>query len=320
MSILGITMGDAAGVGPEIVLRTFAEGRLDARSVVVGDMSVLRRCAEQLGLDVRLRAVEAPEPSGEALSVIDAQCLRGDDFEPGRVSQASGQAALRYVDTATRMTLAGDLSAVVTLPMNKQATRLSVGDFTGHTEYIARLCQAKTYTMMLASDELIVTHISTHVALRVAIEALRAERVYEVIKLTDRAVEKLGRNRTIAVLGLNPHAGEDGAFGCEEPDHIVPAVERAKVDGIDAVGPLPPDTVFAKAIDGEYGAVVCMYHDQGHIPMKMIGFDRAVNVTLGLPIIRTSVDHGTAFDIAWRGQASINSFLKACEMARALAE
>jgi 4-hydroxythreonine-4-phosphate dehydrogenase len=320
MSILGITMGDAAGVGPEIALRTFAEGRLDPDSVVVGDLSVLRRCAETLGLNVPLRAVEAPQPSREALSVIDRQCLRGDDFEPGAVSEAAGRAALQYVETATNMTLAGDLSAVVTLPMNKQATRLSRGDFTGHTEYIARLCGAQTYTMMLASDELIVTHISTHVALRVAIETLRDERVYDVIKLTDRALEKLGRTRRIAVLGLNPHAGEEGAFGCEEPDHIVPAVERAKVDGIDAVGPLPPDTVFARAIDGHYGAVVCMYHDQGHIPMKMIGFDRAVNVTLGLPIVRTSVDHGTAFDIAWRGQASINSFLKACEMARSLAE
>lgn len=318
MSVLGITMGDASGVGPEIALRSYADGMLGTDCVVVGDLDVLRRCREHLKLDVPLQPVVEPKPSPDALAVLDCELLQGAQVPIGHLSAATGKAALTYVDRATRLALDGKLSAVVTLPMNKQATRMSTPDFTGHTEYIADLCQARSYTMMLACEELIVTHISTHVALRVAIETLRSDRVWEVIRLTAEAVEKLGRNPRIAVLGLNPHAGEEGAFGCEEGEDIVPGVQRARLEGIDAVGPLPPDTVFGKAIKGQFGAVVCMYHDQGHIPMKMLGFDRAVNVTLGLPIVRTSVDHGTAFDIAWQGKASVTSLVNACRMAREL--
>jgi 4-hydroxythreonine-4-phosphate dehydrogenase len=319
MSVLGITMGDAAGVGPEIALRSYAEGKLPENCLVIGDLSVLEQCRGHLGLDVRLSSVEEPVGSAQALSVLDCGLLAGTDVPIGQVDKATGHAALMYVERAAKLALDSQLLGIVTLPMNKQATRLSHGNFTGHTEFIADLCDCRNYTMMLASEELIVTHVSTHVALRVAIEMLRSDRVWEVIRLTADAVERLGRNRRIAVLGLNPHAGEEGAFGCEEGEGIVPAVERAKVEGIDAVGPLPPDTVFGKAIRGEFGAVVCMYHDQGHIPMKMIGFDRAVNVTLGLPIVRTSVDHGTAFDIAWQGKASVTSLVNACTMAGQLA-
>ena len=245
--------------------------------------------------------------------------LEADDVPVGELSRESGQAALAYVAFATREALAGSLDAIVTLPMNKEATRLSAPDFTGHTGYIAGLCGTSGYTMMLATDELIATHVSTHVSLRDAIDAVTPGRIREVIDLTHDAVIRLGRPGPIAVLGLNPHAGEGGAFGREEIESIAPAVASAVGDGIDAVGPLPPDTVFASARAGNYSAVVCMYHDQGHVPMKLVAFEEAVNVTLGLPIVRTSVDHGTAFDIAWQGKASTTSFLNACAMARQLA-
>jgi len=172
---------------------------------------------------------------------------------------------------------------------------------------------------MLASARLLVTHVSTHVSLRRAVETLTSDRILDVIVLTQEAAVKLGRRPRIAVMALNPHGGEDGAFGREEIEHIRPAVQAAREQGIDAVGPLPPDTVFARALGGDYGAVVCMYHDQGHIVMKTLGFEQTVNVTLGLPIVRTSVDHGTAFDIAWQGVASTESFVNACRLAEQIA-
>jgi 4-hydroxythreonine-4-phosphate dehydrogenase len=313
-------MGDSSGVGPEIVLRAFRQGEIPADAVVVGDLSVLRLCARVLGVEVPLRAASHPgdvEPG--ALNTVDLGLLTGDDVRIGEVSRASGRAALRYVEHATRLALAGGVSAVVTLPIHKEATGLSEPGFTGHTEYIAGLCGASRYTMMLASERLIATHVSTHVALREAIERVQRDRVLDVVRLTDAALRRLRPTRRIAVAGLNPHAGENGAFGDEERTRIAPAVELARAEGIDAAGPLPPDTVFMQALAGRYDAVVCMYHDQGHIPMKLLDFEGGVNVTLGLPIVRTSVDHGTAFDIAYQGKAFTRSLRDACAMAVRLA-
>ena len=237
----------------------------------------------------------------------------------GQISRASGSAALRYVEHATRLALEGRVSAVVTLPINKEATGLSEPGFSGHTEYIAAMCGTSGYTMMLASERLIVTHVSTHLALREAIDRVRRDRVLEVIRLTDSALRKLRPRRRVAVAGLNPHAGENGAFGDEDLAEIRPAVELARAEGMDAHGPEPPDTVFMHVLNGRYDAVVCMYHDQGHIPMKLLDFEGGVNVTLGLPIVRTSVDHGTAFDIAYQGKAFTKSLHDACVMAERLA-
>jgi len=316
---IGVTMGDASGVGPEIALTAFARGRMPGDAVVIGDLAVLERCNEALGLGVRLRKVaELGEGAPGELCVHDMALLAEGNLRIGQMSEESGRAALAYVEFATRRALAGDLRAVVTLPMNKEATRLSLPDFTGHTEFIAGLCGAPGPVMMLASPDLLASHVSTHVSLREAIDAVTGQRVHRVIALTDWAAAKLGRARRIAVMGLNPHAGEGGAFGREEIECIAPAVERAHAEGIDAVGPLPPDTVFKRALAGEFGAVVCMYHDQGHVAMKAIAFEESVNVTLGLPIVRTSVDHGTAFDIAWKGVASIGSFVNACRLAEQL--
>jgi 4-hydroxythreonine-4-phosphate dehydrogenase len=317
---IAVTMGDGSGVGPEIALAAWRKGELPPQILLVGDLAVLRLCDRTLGYGVPLRAAAGPadvEPG--ALNVLDLGLLREDDVRVGEISRASGHAALRYVERATRLALDGAVAAVVTLPINKEATALSEPGFSGHTEYVAALCGAEVYTMMLASERLIATHVSTHLPLCRAIERVTRGTVLDVVRLTDGALRKLRPARRIAVAGLNPHAGESGAFGREEIDEIAPAVEAARAEGIDATGPHPPDTVFMHALAGRHDAVVCMYHDQGHIPMKLLDFEGGVNVTLGLPIVRTSVDHGTAFDIAWQGKAFTGSLRDACAMALRLA-
>jgi len=319
--MLGVTMGDANGVGPEILLQTYQKKMLPPECVVIGDYEILVKCDEMLDLQIPFRRITSvDEFQAGSLNVYDMALLQRNDLEVGRLSQKVGYAARRYVEQATELALAGVIEAIVTLPINKEATRLSDATFTGHTELIAGICGQTNYTMMLASDRLIVTHVSTHVSLKGAVAQVRAKRIYDVIRLTEAAVGKLRPQKRIAVAGLNPHAGEHGAFGSEDIDEIRPAVERASQEGLDVVGPLPPDTVFLQAVNGRYDAVVAMYHDQGHIPMKLLAFDSGVNVTLGLQIIRTSVDHGTAYDIAYQGIASTNSFQAACQMARQLAE
>lgn len=317
--IIAVTMGDSSGVGPEILLHAYAKGELPD-ALAIGDASVLAACNEALGYGVPIRGVTSPaEYKPHALNVIDLGLLAGDDVQVGQVSMQSGAAALAYVERAVRLALDRGVDAVVTLPIHKEATRLGHPGFSGHTDYIAGLCGVTHHTMMLASDRLIVTHVSTHVALRQALDQVTAERVLATIRLTHQALPRLRPQRRIAVAGLNPHAGEGGAFGTEDRDAIAPAVAQARAEGIDAHGPRPPDTIFRDTLAGRYDAVVCMYHDQGHIPMKLLDFEGGVNVTLGLPIVRTSVDHGTAFDIAWQGVAFTDSLRNACAMARRLA-
>ena len=254
------------------------------------------------------------------LNVIDLGILRCADVTPGQLSRSSGAAARAYVVAATRAALAGEIAAMVTLPMNKEATQLSDPGFVGHTELIGGLCGVEDVTIMLASDQLIVTHVTTHVSLQTAIERTRKERICTILRLTSDAVGKLIPNPRIAVAGLNPHAGEHGLFGDEEIREIRPAVEWAKSQGMPVDGPFPPDTVFYLAVrKKKFDAIVCMYHDQGHVPLKLLDFEGGVNVALGLPIIRTSVDHGTAFDIAGQGVASGVSLVKALEFADRLA-
>jgi 4-hydroxythreonine-4-phosphate dehydrogenase len=245
--------------------------------------------------------------------------LEEEDLKIGELSKASGHAALKYVQCATELALEGKVTAEVTMPINKEATRLSNPGFTGHTGHIAELCGRDKYTLMLASEKLIVTHVSTHVSLRNAIESVKRDQVFDVIKLTRDVLPKLRQSSRIAVAGLNPHAGENGAFGTEDLEEIMPAVKKAQAEGMEVSGPFPPDTIFMDMLKGKYDAVVCMYHDQGHIPMKVLDFQGGINVTLGLPIIRTSVDHGTAFDIAYKGVAFTESLRDACRLAEKLA-
>jgi 4-hydroxythreonine-4-phosphate dehydrogenase len=312
---MAVTMGDASGVGPEIVLRCAAARRLgapDAPVVVYGDAAVLRHGASLLGLDVEVVAVDGPSRAvgdvGRTLVVVDLGLLAASDHRPGQLDAAAGAAARAYVERATADALAGHVAGIVTMPINKEATQLTDPSFVGHTELIAALCGAERVTMMLTEGRVSVTHVSTHCSLREAIERVTTERVLEVVRLTHSSLRRLIERPRIAVCGLNPHAGEHGLFGSEDRERIAPAVVAARAEGIDASGPLPADTVFHQAVHRDrYDAIVCMYHDQGHAPMKLLAFDRGVNVTLGLPIVRTSVDHGTAFDIAWTGTAFTES-------------
>ena len=323
---MAITMGDASGVGPEIVLRRAAEGALrDGATVVFGDAAVLEHGRDLLGLALPIETIgQAGNAHPGPLCVVDAGLLSARDHRPGELDAASGAAARAYVAAATDAALAGDVAGIVTMPMNKEATQLTDPTFVGHTEFIAERCGARSVTMMLTADtphgSVAVTHVSTHCSLREAIERVRHDRVLDVIRLTDRALRGYLDAPRIAVCGVNPHAGEHGLFGSEDAEHIAPAIKSARAEGIDATGPHPADTVFFQAVHRDrFDAIVVMYHDQGHAPMKLMAFDTGVNVTLGLPIIRTSVDHGTAFDIAWKGEAFTGSLDHALAYANRLA-
>ena len=307
---IAITMGDPSGVGPEIVLRRHAAGQLPDDVIVYGDLAILRHGAALLGLD----------PALSGLRVADAGLLSAADHRPGVIDAASGAAAREYVLTATQAALAGEVAAIVTMPMNKEATQLSDPTFVGHTELIAAACGVSRFSMMLTAGDLAVTHVSTHVSLQEAIRRVTVERVREVIELTHDTLRRFLERPRIAVCGLNPHAGEHGLFGDEDAVSITPAIEAAVRDGFDVSGPHPADTVFHQAVHRKrFDAIVCMYHDQGHTPMKLLAFESGVNVTIGLPIVRTSVDHGTAFDIAWQGVAFTESLEHALAWARKLA-
>lgn len=334
---MAITMGDPSGVGGEIVLRAAVADEFGGlRQVVVyGDAAVLAHGADLLGLDVAIDVVDDPADARSIasgrLAVVDLHLLTAADHRPGQLDAASGAAARAYVARATADALAGAVAGLVTMPMNKEATQLRDPRFVGHTEMIAEQCGAERVTMMLTAaldpvpddgvegHDIAVTHVSTHCSLRQAIERVRPDRVRDVIDLTHAALSRFLDAPRIAVCGLNPHAGEHGLFGTEDAEQIAPAIESAIADGLDVSGPHPADTVFFQAVHRRrYDAIVCMYHDQGHGPMKLLAFDSGVNVTLGLPIIRTSVDHGTAFDIAWQGVAFTDSLRHALAYAHKL--
>ncbi|HEX4808089.1 MAG TPA: 4-hydroxythreonine-4-phosphate dehydrogenase PdxA [Bryobacteraceae bacterium] len=321
-NLFGITLGDSSGVGPEILLKAFRVAQVTNPIVVYGDYEALAYYNGLLRYDVPLRRVQHPSAYGEgALNVIDPGLLTTADITPGALNPKSGAAAREYVIAAAKAALAGDIAAMVTLPMNKEATQMSDASFVGHTELIGAVCGVYDVTIMLASDQLIVTHVSTHCSLAEAIERVKQPRIRTILRLTSDAVARLIPNPRIAVAGLNPHAGENGLFGHEEIEEISPAVQWAQAQGMPVSGPFPPDTLFYLAVRKKrFDAIVCMYHDQGHVPLKLLDFEGGVNIALGLPIIRTSVDHGTAFDIAGKGIAQTGSFLKALRFAVRLAQ
>jgi 4-hydroxythreonine-4-phosphate dehydrogenase len=315
--VFGITMGDSSGVGPEILLKSFKEGSLKWPLVAYGDLAALQWYNERFGWNVPLRSIASvSEIQQGSLNVLDAKLLSSADITPGEINAKSGHAAREYVIAATKAALKGEIAAMITLPMNKESTQKTDPSFVGHTELIGAVCGVDDVTIMLASDQLIVTHVSTHCSLADAIARAKQPRIKTILKLTSDAVAALIDKPRIAVAGLNPHAGEHGLFGREEIEEIEPAVEWARAQGMPVEGPLPPDTLFYMAVRRKrFDAVVCMYHDQGHVPLKLLDFEGGVNVALGLPIIRTSVDHGTAFDIAGKGVAQTDSFIKAIEFA-----
>jgi 4-hydroxythreonine-4-phosphate dehydrogenase len=305
--VVAITMGDPAGIGPEIVLKALADPDIAslAHFVIVGDRDVLRAAEATTGI-----AVE----SLDRVSVRHVDALQGATVVTGQLDAACGRAAIAYVRDATEMCLRGDAVAMVTAPINKEAVARSGRAFSGHTEFIAELCGVSDSRMMLANARLLVVHVSTHVALRDACQPT-VPGILRTISLGHEALGWLGHTAPrIAVCGLNPHAGEHGLFGDEEEQVVVPAIEAARARGIACHGPFAPDTIFIEAWAGKWDLVVVMYHDQGHIPMKLLDFANTVNVTLGIPIVRTSVDHGTAFDIAGRGIADPTSMKAALRL------
>jgi 4-hydroxythreonine-4-phosphate dehydrogenase len=321
-------MGDAAGIGPEVIVKALRRETVYqmCRPVVIGDAKILRRAAGIAGADgIPVRAIrdvgEARFVHGE-IDCLDLDLLP-EDLPFGRLSAAAGDAAFRFIEKAVELALRGDIDAICTAPLNKEALHLAGHRFPGHTEILAELTGTADYAMMLATGKLKVIHLTTHVGLIRAIEMIDPERTYRVIRLAHETLQRAGVSRPrIAVCGINPHAGENGLFGNgEEETKLAPGIRRAAEEGIDVSGPHPADTLFYRAARGDFDVVVACYHDQGHAPVKVLGIEEGVNITVGLKggIVRTSVDHGTAFDIAGRNQADERSMVAALRAAAELA-
>jgi 4-hydroxythreonine-4-phosphate dehydrogenase len=322
--ILGLTVGDPSGIGPEIACTATRkiEGTRDCRCILYGDERVIRRsmpCVhETRGLN-RITDATAYQPG--MINYVEVGSIT-QDYEFRKVQGHCGKAAYDYVECAIRDAMAGRIDAVVTGPLNKEALNLGGKHFAGHTEIFAHLTGCKEYAMLLTGGALRVIHVSTHCSLREACDRAKKARILKVIDLANESAQALaGMDRPrIAVAGLNPHCGEGGLFGREEIDEIIPAIEEAQARGMDVTGPVPPDTVYMKAHNGMFDIVVAMYHDQGHIPLKIVDFMGGVNITVGLPVIRTSVDHGTAFGRAGQGRAGDSSLVAAIDAAILLAK
>jgi len=330
--IIGITIGDPAGIGAEITVRALYRKEIYKKSqpVVIGSKSVIRDAMRMIPSNLELNVInDIEEIKGEfgIIDLLDLDNIRLDEFDYGKVSAKAGKASLDYIYKGIDLAMAKQIDAVVTGPIHKESIKAAGSPYAGHTEIFATHTKTKDYAMMLADKHLKVIHVSTHVSLREACDLVKKERVLTVIRLADKVLKDLGaKNPKIGVAGLNPHAGEGGLFGWEEVEEIIPAINQAKNEGIDVEGPIPPDTIFSKVMGKQYDIAVVMYHDQGHIPMKVTGFKynkktnrwssmSGVNVTVGLPIIRTSVDHGVAFGKAGEGRANEESMVEAIQMA-----
>ena len=321
--IMAVTMGDPGGVGAEIILKAFRDDGLwqGVTPVVYGDMARLKALVEPNVLPIELVPVEDPSAAEgifPKLAVIDFENV-GVDFPYGQISAEAGRAALDYIEAAAKAALAGEVAALVTAPISKEAIRKAGSSFTGHTDMLAAMAGTSRYAMTLVAGSLRAVFATAHIPLGDVAATLTRRRVLECIELSAEALKLLGESdANIAVLGLNPHAGEGGFLGSEEDEVIVPAIREAKQKGINCDGPVPADTAFYRMKGGEFGICVAMYHDQGHAPLKLVAFETGVNWTVGLPFIRTSPDHGTAFDIAGTGKARSESFRAAYSHAKRL--
>jgi len=326
--IIGITMGDPAGIGPEIIVRYFQENKAHRGDdiLIIGDESILDEIAKRIygypSSNFHSISFFSEARFDEGLiNVLDLKNIRMEQVKIGKATDACGKASVEYIKKAIDLCKRGDLQAMVTAPINKEAMNLAGFHYAGHTELLAQRTNTHNYSMMLAGGSLRVVLVTTHAAICDVSFKITQDRVYRTICLTYQWLAKFYPQKTnIAVCGLNPHAGENGLFGREELECISPAIAKAQSENIPVEGPYPADTLFYHAKKGMFGAVVVMYHDQGLIPLKMLAFDTGVNITLGLPIIRTSVDHGTAYDIAWQGRAKISSLTAALETAAYLAQ
>lgn len=324
---IAMTMGDPAGVGPELCLKVATDARVLARCVpiIVGDAEVLARVGAACGLAAPQRVVSLdawPDTCRrlDAAAVLDCRAIAASDVRPGEVDAVCGRASYVYIDRAIAAAMAGEVDGVATAPIHKEALRRAGIDHPGHTEIFAEKSGAARIAMMLTAEPITVSLVTTHIGYRDVADRLTTSRIVDVIELTHEAMRRMrGREPRLVVCGLNPHAGEHGLFGSGEEERIIaPAVAAARQRSIDVEGPLPPDTAFVPGRLAHTDAYVCMYHDQGLIPLKLLAFDTAVNVTLGLPIVRTSADHGTAMDIAWLGKARAESMTQAVLLAEKL--
>ncbi|AGA77196.1 4-hydroxythreonine-4-phosphate dehydrogenase PdxA [Echinicola vietnamensis] len=335
--IIAITMGDPAGIGPEIIVKSFRDGGLHAKCkpLVVGDATTIAHMAEQLQAPLTVKPIETVQAANfdpQVIEVLDLKNVDHDLLEMGKVSAMAGAAAFQSVKRTIELALAEEVDATVTSPINKESINLAGHHYAGHTEIYAEFTGTEKFAMLLVEQNLRVIHVTTHVPLRQACDLVKKDRVLDVVRLLHHACVQFGiESPRIGVAGLNPHAGDGGLFGTEDDEEILPAVQAAKAEGFEVEGPVPPDTLFAKAVQGYYDGCVAMYHDQGHIPFKMVGFKwnnesktmesvKGVNITLGLPIIRTSVDHGTAFEIAGQGIASEDALNLAIDYAIPMAK
>jgi 4-hydroxythreonine-4-phosphate dehydrogenase len=321
LPLLAITMGDASGSGPEIITKSLADPEIrgTARSIVIGDALAMEEALAITAVPGKIKAIKDPSEASfqdDVIEVIDLQNIDLNRLTRGQVDPMAGKAAYEYIKMATEQVLEGRFDALVTSAINKEALNKSGFHYDGHTQLLQELCGGPEVAMMLVSGKLRVSHVTTHVSLRQAIDLVRPERILTVLELTQDAVRQMGVDEPyIAVSGLNPHSSDGGLFGDEEEKSIAPAVEEAKRRGMKVIGPLPPDSVFLRASEGQFDAAVAMFHDQGHIALKMMGITEGVNVTLGLPIIRTSVDHGTNFGKAGKGTADPTSLNQAIKLA-----
>lgn len=305
---IAITIGDPAGIGPEIVLKAIMSHEIEGicEPIIIGDIAVVEEAVEKLNMPVDLNN----------LKIINTGEIKDRNFYRCKPSAEGGRACVSYIKKAVELALNKEVYAIVTAPISKESLKMAGFKCPGHTEMLAELTSTKAYAMMFYSDNLKLILVTIHTALRNVPDLIKKEKVLKTITLAKKSCDMMGiENPRIAVAGLNPHAGEAGIFGDEEIKEIIPAVNEARTSGISVSGPYPADTLFHKAYNGEFDIIVCMYHDQGLIPLKMIAFDKAVNVTIGLPIIRTSPDHGTAYDIAWKGIANPSSMIEAIKLA-----
>lgn len=326
--VLAITMGDPAGCGPEIIAKVLTNENVYQNSlpIVIGSAQVMQWALDVLGKQAEIHVIKKPSEAQFApgiINVLDLNIFDISELKFGKIQALAGRAAYEYLTYAIDLALVSELDAIVTAPLSKEAMNLAGFHFNGHTEILAARTKSKRVTMMLASKDFRVTHVSTHCSLRNAIEQCKTERILDVIHLTYDALKQMEINDPlIGVAGLNPHCGENGLFGTEDVEQIQPAIDLARQEGIRVYeAPIPPDTVFVRMVQfHEFDAVVAQYHDQGHIASKIVDFWGGVNITLGLPIIRTSVDHGTAFDIVGSGKANPESLVNSIEYARVMAK
>ena len=314
-------MGDAAGIGPEVIVKALSDSVVQERTLpcVVGDIIVLQRTAESLGIELEFTEfTQSHVRKDGTIEVVDLKNLPSV-IEVGKISATTGKASGQYIEKAVQSWKAGHIDAICTAPINKESLALGGYSFPGHTEFLADLTGTSEFAMSFFAEKLRVVLLSTHLSLSVAIQKVKKRNIESLIRFTDKSLSKLfGRNVRIAVAGLNPHASEGGKFGSEEDTEILPAIEECVNSGIQVSGPYSPDTIFLRGFKGEFDAVVALYHDQATIPVKALSFGSAVNVTLGLPVVRTSVDHGTAFDIAGEGIADASSMKAAILLAAEL--